>query len=472
MKLNSSFFISLGAAILFTACVHDEVPVFPDSASARMAQAMEAAQKVLVAEDNCWLMEYFPQKDQTYGGYVFFVKFTETEVTAWGEVSDNLAKSYTSLYTMTNDSGPVLSFDTFNYVLHYFATPSGSNMSNIYGQSNLYQGYEGDFEFLVLKASAEEVILKGKRSGCLIHLYPFDGDPVEYLQDTKASMTENFKATVQGSVFTISAFSGQIGGTDYKIEMDRDMRQLSFTKAGEEESVSIGYMYTPDGLKLYKPFESGNVSVTSLEWDKEKECARIQDILLENRMPDGWVAYDRYLGTYDLTYNDNEDWLVEPKTVTVTLEKLEEGSTYLMKGVSDKYDVTVKYDLAGGNLVIMGQIVGKFGDNSVYFAAMYASRSASGGATWTGWRSTSYGIKTKADSESLETDPDHFVMKFIPGPSAAGKGINSFGLLMQKPDGTSGGWMRPSDEDDHQYDDWFLFEDNYYALFWRDMVKK
>ena len=143
-----------------------------------------------------------------------------------------------------------------------------------------------------------------------------------------------------------------------------------------------------------------------------------------------------------------------------------------MKGVSGKYDVKVDYDIAGGNLVIMGQIVGKFGENDVFFAALYASRAASGGATWTGWRSVNYGIKTKADQESIDTDPAHFKLNFVAGPSAAGKPVNSFGMLMQKPDGSSGGWMRPANDDDHSYDDWFPFGDAYYSLFWRDMVKK
>ena len=254
--------------------------------------------------------------------------------------------------------------------------------------------------------------------------------------------------------------------------MDRDMRQLYFTKAGEEESVAKAYMYTPEGIKLYSPFTAGSDSVTGIVWDATEEQASAGSITLENRMPEGWIAYDKYIGTYTLTHNDNDDWYVEPKTVTVTLEQKEEGKTYTMKGVNDNYDVVVNYDLAGGNLVIMGQIIGKFGDNDVYFAAMYASRAASGNPTWTGYRSTKYGIKTKADAASLESDPDHFVVKYIAGPSAAGKPINSFGLLMQKPDGTSGGWMRPANDEDHTYDDWFIFGDDYASLFWKEMVKQ
>lgn len=474
MKLNKLYIILLGAVLLAAAaCVKDQDRLFSDSASARMEKAMAAAQKVLTSEPGYWLMEYYPQKSQAYGGYVYFVKFTQEKVTAWGEIADTPSDNYTTLYKITNDSGPVLSFDEFNYLLHYFATPSGSKMANIYGDTGLYQGHEGDFEFLILKAEANEVLLKGKRSGCMVRMVPFEDDPVQYLTELKAGKTDNFKATVQGSIFTISTFATTLGNTEYKLEVDRDMRQVAFTKAGSEESQTVGYMYMPNGIKLYKPFEADGVSLDQLVWDKEQECAKCGSLTIENKMPEGWIAYDKYIGTYELTYNDDGDWYTDnPKKVTVSLEKKVEGESYVMKGVNDTYDVVVKYDLAGGNLVIMGQIIGKYGDNDVFFTAMYASRAASGNPTWTGWRNTSYGIKTKADPTILESDPDHFLTRFVPGPSAAGKPINSFGLLMQKPDGTSGGWMKPTDEEDHRFDSWFIFGDYYTSLFWKEMVKK
>ncbi len=472
MKQLYTMIILAGMALLLPACVHDMEPVFDKSASARMAEANQNAKKVLVSEPNCWHMEYYPHSEQAYGGYDVFVKFTEDEVTAWGEVAESLDKSYTSLYKLTTDDGPVLSFDMFNYVLHYFSTPSGSSMKNIYGQTQMYQAYEGDFEFLILKAAADEVLLKGKRSGCLIRMTPFSGNPVEYLQATEAGQTDNFRATIQGTPLAISTFHTSLDGVGYQLEMDRDMRQVYFTKDGAEESTPVAFMYTPDGIKFYQPFTVGDASVSELVWDKTRECAVAGGLTLENRVPEGWLGYNQYLGTYTLTYNDNEDWYIQPKTATFTLVPDEEGKSYLMKGVSDKYDVKVNYDLAGGVIVIMGQIVGKYGDNDVFFAAHYASRSATGGITYTGWRGTSYGIKIKVDPESVKADPDHFKAHFIPGPSSAGRGINSFGLLMQTPAGASGGWMRPGSADDHQYDDWFIFGDSYVSFFWRDMVKQ
>ena len=471
MKLIKYCITLLGALLLTLSCVKDQENLFSDSASARLVKAMAEAQKVLTSEPGCWLMEYYPHKTQAYGGYVFFVKFTEESVTSWGEIADTPDESYTTLYKITNDSGPVLSFDEFNYLLHYFSTPSGSGMKNIYGETGLYQGHEGDFEFLILKATAQEVLLKGKRSGCVVRMTPYEEAPETYLTELNSGIKDNFKANIQGSEFTISSFTGKVGDKDVRIELDRDMRQLSFVT--DNKSAKQGFMYTPTGIKLYKPVTVGGISVSEIEWDKTAQTAKIGDIALENKMPEGWLSYERYLGSYDLTYNDNGDWYTEnPKTVPVTLEKKVEGESYIMKGVSDSYDVEVKYDVANGNLVIMGQIVGTYGENSVYFAAMYASKGTNGAPTWTGWRNDKYGIKTKADTESLESNPEAFTLNFVPGPSAAGKPVNSFGMLMQKPDGSSGGWMKPANEEDHKYDAWFIFNDNYTSLFWKTMVKK
>ena len=101
--------------------------------------------------------------------------------TRWEAWADIFKESSKSLYKMSYDDGPVLSFDTGNEVLHYFATPSGSS-KNLYGESGLYQAHKGDFEFIVMSAKPEEVVLKGKRSGNKILMYPLDESPETFIE--------------------------------------------------------------------------------------------------------------------------------------------------------------------------------------------------------------------------------------------------------------------------------------------------
>lgn len=444
-------------------CVKDQDSVFDKSASERLTETLASAQKVLQQPANGWLMRYYPHPDQSYGGYTFFVKFTETEVTAWGEIADP-DESYTSMYKMTRDDGPVLSFDMDNYLLHYFATPSGTSMNNRYGENGLYQGYQGDFEFIIIEAKPETVILKGKRSGCRIVMTPAESTPEEYLTQLKQAKEDNFKVF---DLIYVSAFETPINGTLYRMELDRDQHQAVFFEKGSLDKKYAAFMYTLDGIRLYEPTDVNGVEIDEMKWNAESKVLETGSLSWNYKMPEGWVSYDQFLGDYDLIYNDNKDWWTNADTVSVSLVKNVDQESFWLKGVNANYDVKVDYNLSDGNLVIMGQIVGKYGSNDVYFAAMYASKSSSGGATWTGWRSTKYGIKTKADVESLENDPDHFVNYFIAGPSAAAKPVNSFGLLMQKPDGSSGGWMSAA-----TYKDWYIFDDAYYSLFWYSLTKK
>ena len=115
--------LAVFAALSFSSCVRDEEPIFDQSASVRLQNALKDAQTVLVGAENGWRMLYYPDPDQAYGGYLYTMKFSQEDVEIWGDLFEGSVKS---LYKMTTDSGPVLSFDTGNYVFHYFATPSGS----------------------------------------------------------------------------------------------------------------------------------------------------------------------------------------------------------------------------------------------------------------------------------------------------------------------------------------------------------
>ena len=161
-------------SLTFQSCLKDQEDVFDDSAAARLTKTLQEAQKVLVGAEYGWRMYYYPDPDKSYGGYVYTLKFTNDKVTVYSEIFDGAAES---LYKMTRDDGPVLSFDTFNQNMHYFATPSGS-MRNLYGESGRYQAYKGDFEFVIYKATAQEVILKGKRTRNVIKMYPRSADVV------------------------------------------------------------------------------------------------------------------------------------------------------------------------------------------------------------------------------------------------------------------------------------------------------
>ena len=147
--------ISILATVSFAvlpACQQLEPDAFDKPSSARMSDFLEDIRTTLAAEQYGWTMDYFP--GSKYAGVTYALKFTNQEVTA--RLETNPTVSETSSYALKTDDGAVLSFDTYNTVLHAYATPDQKN----------YQAKGGDFEFEISSFDKEkkEIVLIGKRS--------------------------------------------------------------------------------------------------------------------------------------------------------------------------------------------------------------------------------------------------------------------------------------------------------------------
>lgn len=461
--------ITLAAAFLgcvFSGCVRDEELIFEKSASLRLKDVVDNAQKTLVGAEYGWKLYYYPHPDLDYGGYMFTLKFTEDEVEAWGDL---FSESSTSLYKMSYDDGPVLSFDTGNEVLHYFATPSGSS-KNLYGESGLYQAHKGDFEFLIMKSSPEEIVLKGKRSGNILYMYPLSESPESYI--AKATQTYN-------DVF-VSSYTGTISGEQAEAYIDLTNRWITLTLTSEshegddDAQAEVPFLYTDTGLLFHDPVTIGGYTIEALDWvnDTQSLVSRSGDpvaVSLKGQLPPGWRSYDDLLGDYDLLFNDSgEPFWSAPRHANVSLIEDEYKKSMIMTGVNDNYTIKIGYDLSSGNLSMRGQIIGQYGVNDVYWAPIFARANAAGtGMTYSGWRSTNYGMKLYVDDDA-SAEAGTIVIKFSPGPNpSAAQPITGFALIGQTPAGASAGYMTGN-----AYADWFPFGYRGYAVFWVTMTKK
>ena len=135
MKKKVYIVLLLLIPFVFQACLKDQADIFDESPAVRMEKVLTAYKELLASSNNGWLLEAYPERNQSYGGYSFILKFTSSSVDAFSELSDDIAESSgETLYVLNSDDGPVLSFDTYNSFLHFFATPSAS----------LTDGYQGD----------------------------------------------------------------------------------------------------------------------------------------------------------------------------------------------------------------------------------------------------------------------------------------------------------------------------------------
>ena len=351
MKNNTLYRILVAVCLMLplVSCVREEKDIFDKSASERMNEWLVSTQNVLTSAANGWVMHYYPEGNQIYGGYIYTLVFTEDgEVTVRSELFDD---PYTSLYKMDNDDGPVLSFDTNNYAFHYFATPSGgASMPNQYGESGKYQAYKGDFEFMVVKAEADEVILRGKRTSNLIHMYPLDEDPATYMS----------KVIALEDILLVTSFEGTIGGDEATLYLNPGNRQATVTLTGEKylddegesPSETVAFLYTESGIRFYKPVEIGPYTLEILEFEPTEKKLISSEADLVGSLPEGWHFYNDFVGSYTLTYNDGDATMTGIEIVADVKNK-----SYKIKGMNPLFDVVATYDQGMGQIEVQAQYV-------------------------------------------------------------------------------------------------------------------
>lgn len=261
MKKINIFLIML-FALTIQSCLHDDKDLFSLSASDRMEERLQENEKTLISAPNGWLMKYYPQSHQIYGGYTLLIKFAEDNSVQIMSERGGATKIEESLYSLTSDSGPVLRFDTFNDLIHYYAEPKNPD-----GIGPDDSGMQGDFEFVIIEATDTRVTLKGKKTGNTIIMEPIPAD-VEW-----------------GSIMTpILEIGNDItSNARYKFTMDgfeanvkQSFRQLTFD-SDEADQVIDSYIITESGVEFYEPLVINGVTISTFKYVKNGEESYLFD---------------------------------------------------------------------------------------------------------------------------------------------------------------------------------------------------
>lgn len=241
MKSTLNITVLLLVLLSLFSCKREMDLVFDENASVRINKSVEEAYDVLQANKGGWLMKYFPSNTREFGGYTLFVRFdNNAQVTL---VSDIDVTPTQSTYSIVPEAGAILSFNGFNKVIHRYSEPGIDS-----GDGAPDSGMKGDFEFLVLHASADSVVLKGKKSANTIRMYPLKGNEFSTLPPT-----------YQEAGYKFHEF------TTYKLERkDKTLTDLrtsyrTFTDTKVSNSPIISFRVIPGGLELYEEQELDGV---------------------------------------------------------------------------------------------------------------------------------------------------------------------------------------------------------------------
>ena len=376
MKTRKCFAI-LAAAVLLSplaSCVKDQPEVFDKPSSARMQDYLENVRGILKDSAEGWALSYYP--GSKYATCYIGLKFTAQEVTAYAQ--DQPEEAVTSRYKLVADDGAVLSFDTYNAIIHYYSTPNQS----------LYQARGGDFEFEIMKVTAERITLRGKRSRNFCYLDRLSRNVSEFLAEMNEAEAK----------LDIVAFTGEVTGGLVEGFMDGTSHTLSIGRKGAEalEMLSARYMVVPGGIHFNEPFTFQGVTFQDFTYDSENGTLTGSGIAFQKVIPEGYVPYSEYLGNWSFYYYHGES------SFPVELVEFEKGSTFKMKGLSEFFEPVIGYDAARGRLTWNAQAVGAVGATTVMLAGW--DLLTSGGSLSWGEEYGMIGIVTDNTAVELEVN--------------------------------------------------------------------
>jgi hypothetical protein len=322
--------------------VQDEENLFGISASERMQKTIAEHKTLLTGSQNGWLADYYPEKKHSVGGYTMFLKFlADGRVTASCETATNVPAhtADTSQYDVFAEQGPILSFSTYNRVMHYFSEPLGS--SDVDGRS-------GDYEFVFMKVvSPDEIHLKGKKQGNrLVLRRNNDIDPDVYYEKIKE---------IENEVVEFSSFRLLVNN---RVIDSLDVSQ----KTMSGDSVSVAYTFTPEGIRLYEPLVIDGVTMLNFKWNPENnryECtdSGVNAYFEGYYPPDFQLKYDDFLGEWEMQYHGSSRTVWSVETVTVSPKRQYYSFTLSCDRIFSFPGIELTYNRQKGTISLINQSI-------------------------------------------------------------------------------------------------------------------
>ena len=212
----------------FQSCLHDDKELFDESAAERLEHATEETKQILESSTSGWAFQYYLGDEYTSGGCTYLVKFKDGKADVALDLVDDPTNITHSSYDVVKDQGPVLTFDTYNEWMHYFANPNSDGTTN-----------GGDFEFSVTKISNDTIDLKGRTTGNKMRLIrlPENTDWSTYfnaIYDFEDNMFDSYRVMEDGVEQGVVSFNS---------------RRYSYV-ASDKSVVRNPYCVTPNGIAV------------------------------------------------------------------------------------------------------------------------------------------------------------------------------------------------------------------------------
>ena len=338
MKKILMFTTALGLMVAtLPSCLKDDKANFSGSPAARLDEAVKVNKQILESAPNGWSLGYYAGRNYSGPGFTLTLKFKDGKAYIMGDNKDATTLGV-SEYDIVKDQGVVLTFPTYNSVIHELA-----------GASQGYpEGLQGDYEFAILEANANFIRLRGKKWKNEMILTPIKNQTQEeFIQKVftiREGMTTNNYHFILGKD-TLSAG-----------EVNVDTRRL--TAKINNVSYDLAYNLTDTGLNLSSPIKIGAKEYSSFTWNEADKSFNNGELSIRLYIPKSHKSIDFWANKTWILQMDNPPGLRKRLVTTLHLtakpgsNTLEGELTFLDK----KYKIgAIPYDPSTGTISLIGQ---------------------------------------------------------------------------------------------------------------------
>ena len=318
-------------------CLKDDKANFSGSPAARLDEAVKVNKQILESAPNGWSLGYYAGRNYSGPGFTLTLKFKDGKAYIMGDNKDATTLGV-SEYDIVKDQGVVLTFPTYNSVIHELA-----------GASQGYpEGLQGDYEFAILEANANFIRLRGKKWKNEMILTPIKNQTQEeFIQKVftiREGMTTNNYHFILGKD-TLSAG-----------EVNVDTRRL--TAKINNVSYDLAYNLTDTGLNLSSPIKIGAKEYSSFTWNEADKSFNSGDLSIRLYIPKSHKSIDFWANKTWILQMDNPPG-VRKRLVTTLHLTAKPGSNTLegeLTFLDKKYKIgAIPYDPSTGTISLIGQ---------------------------------------------------------------------------------------------------------------------
>lgn len=402
------YFLYAFACISLQSCLYQEDNYFDDSSANRATADVKRCDELLKSAPNGWKLEYYSGSDYSMGGIALLCKFDGENVSIMSEVgSVNIEPGVevTSLYEVVSEQSTLLTFNSFNELIHCFSEPILKQNTNL----------KGDYEFAIMKASENEIVLQGKKYHNMMTMTPIpaDVDWPTYINSLHQIADEAFL-----NDYVLIAGGEKVG------EAERYSRIFSISIKGE--TLEAPFVYTPEGFRFREPIVIGGKALQNFKWNKARMMFTCTDtgaehVSLEGVYPEGYKKYEEYPGFYFFYYKtlqrnaEGSYEFVDAMPFIVQLKQKVNQESYVMMGADLDVDLIVNYEKSIGKIVIKPQRTADPSGGGTYYGSLILGNS---NTNWLpAYMGTDFGyITSYTGFESglvAEESPESDVLSFV-----------------------------------------------------------